>query len=196
MTPSETWERYGRYALGAIACLVLGWFAFVKGHRVPLLSMADLGFHELGHMVFIPFPERLMFVMGSGMQVLVPLGLAAYFWFWTRNLVSSAFTLAWAGTSMQDVSVYIADAPYEYLPLLGNGDHDWAFLLNSYGKLHVADELASFVKYTGLLMLLIGLGLSIAGPFIETYTKRQTEGRRKRKQRIEIAKLERAKVRW
>ena len=47
---------------GAVSwCAALGWFAFVRNTRVPLLSLADLGFHELGHMVMyvVPVSELL-----------------------------------------------------------------------------------------------------------------------------------------
>jgi hypothetical protein len=37
-------------AAGAAVCFVLGWFAFVRGTSVPVLSLADLGVHELGHL--------------------------------------------------------------------------------------------------------------------------------------------------
>lgn len=118
--------------------------------------MFDLGIHELGHLIFRPFGMVAHFIMGSGLQVLVPMGLAGYFWKWQRDRVSSGLLLAWAGTSMQDVSVYVADAPYRTIQLIG-GTHDWWWLLGRWGKLGWADELANGVWVAGLLIGLTGL---------------------------------------
>jgi hypothetical protein len=63
-----------RSAAAAGACLVLGWFAFVRGTNVPLLSGVDLGFHELGHLLTRWLPFVIMLMAGSITQVLVPVG--------------------------------------------------------------------------------------------------------------------------
>lgn len=147
------------WAAALAACVVLAWIAFVRADRVPLLSAADLGFHELGHMLFMWAPEGLYTFAGSGTQVAVPLGLAAYFGFARRDRLAAALMLAWAATSAQNVSVYIADAPYERLELIG-GYHDWAFLLA--GSLGSAAPLAHAVWTFGLLLALAALGLCVA----------------------------------
>src|SRR5213592_3143928 len=94
-------ERSGRRipwrAVAALgACLVLGWFAFVRSRNVPLLSLVDLGFHELGHLLTYWLPDVVTAMMGSINQVLVPLGLATYFLF-RRDRLAGALCLAWAG---------------------------------------------------------------------------------------------------
>ena len=99
-------------------------------------------------------------------QVVVPLGLAGYFWLLRRDLAPSAFLLAWTGASMHDVSVYIADAPYERLPLIG-GDHDWAFLLHGWDKMALAEPMAAWVAGVGGLLVVVAIGLAAAGPWIE-----------------------------
>jgi hypothetical protein len=143
---------------GAMTCLVLGWFAFVRNTRVPFLSLVDLGFHELGHMLTMWAPRLLYFAMGSINQIAVPLGLATYFLVIWRDTVGAGLCLAWAGTSAQNVSLYIADAPYQLLPLIG-GRHDWAFILGPehLNMLRSAHAIAGAVKVFGLLCLLAGL---------------------------------------
>lgn len=89
---------------------MLGVFSFVRGARVPLLGLVDLGFHELGHLLTYPLPDVVTAAMGSVTQALVPLGLATYFLLIRRDLVGGSVCLGWAATSAQDVSVYIADA--------------------------------------------------------------------------------------
>jgi hypothetical protein len=143
---------------GALLCLVMGWFAFVQGRDVPLLGLVNLGFHELGHMLTMWAPRLLYFAMGSINQVAVPLGLAVYFLWFRRDGVGGGLCLAWAGTSAQNVSVYIADAPYQRLPLIG-GMHDWAYILGPEQLNHLswAAPLGTAVKAFGLLLVLAGL---------------------------------------
>lgn len=150
---------------GAVAGAVMGFFPFVRGTRVPLLGGVDLGFHELGHMLTYPFPEVVTGLMGSVTQIAVPLGLAAYFWFRRRDLLGVGLCLAWAGTSAWDVSVYIADAPYQHLPLIG-GRHDWAYLLGSggLGNLGAAAGIAKAVEVMGALLVVAGIVVCFLGP--------------------------------
>ncbi len=71
-------------------CLVFGFYAFVRGTRVPLLRLADLGFHELGHLLTYTLPDVITAAMGSITRVLVPVGLAVYFLMVRRDLLGSA----------------------------------------------------------------------------------------------------------
>jgi hypothetical protein len=145
----------------------MAFFVYVRNTRVPLLGYVDLGFHELGHLVGYIFPisERLTAALGSITQIAVPVGLAVYFLWWRKDRVAGALMLAWAGTSAWDASVYIADAPYERLQLIG-GDHDWAFLLGptEFNNYAIADDLAAFVEFTGAIALIAGLLISLAVP--------------------------------
>lgn len=64
---------------------------------------------------------------------------------------------------MQDVSVYIADAPYRSIQLIG-GTHDWWWLLGRWQHIEWADEIARGVWLTGLILGLAGLGVIVV-PF-------------------------------
>jgi hypothetical protein len=147
-------------------CVICGWFAFVRSTRVPLLSLADLGFHELGHLIMYVFPinQVLTAAMGSVMQIAVPAGLGAYFGWYRRDPLALVACSAWAATNFQDVSVYIADAPYERLQLIG-GEHDWAFILGSEGfdRMQEAAQIASTTRGIGVLVLLGAIVLAISG---------------------------------
>ena len=149
------WRAHWKESVAALVVVVLLWIGFISGNRVPLLGSFDLGIHELGHLITRPFGEVVSFFMGSGLQVLVPFGLAVYFWFWQRDRLSTGLLMVWGATSMQDVSVYIADAPYRALQLIG-GTHDWWYLLRHFGKTSWANELSRGVW-------LVGLGLGITG---------------------------------
>ena len=135
--------------------------AFAAGNRVPVLSMFDLGIHELGHLITRPFGMVVSFFMGSGLQILVPFGGAVYFWFWQRDRISAGLLMCWGATAMQDVSVYIADAPYRSIQLIG-GTHDWWWLLSRRGHLSWADEISNGVWIAGLSLGLAGLAVIVA----------------------------------
>lgn len=128
---------------------------------MPLLGLVDLGFHELGHLLTYPFPDVVTAMMGSVAQVAVPLGVALYFLFLRRERLSAALCLAWAATSAQNVSVYIADAPVQTLPLLGEGEHDWAFVLGRFHAIDSAATIAAVVKGFGLALLFASLAVCI-----------------------------------
>jgi hypothetical protein len=168
--PSDTWsvtgpwKRTWRYVVGLAACLVFGWYAFVQGTRVPFLWRVDLGFHEFGHMVTYWLPDMVTAFMGSITQVAVPLGVALYFFAARKDLLGAGVCLAWAGTSAQNVSVYVADAPYERLELIG-GQHDWAFILgpSHLNMLDSASTVAMAVKVFGFALLLAGMGCCVFG---------------------------------
>jgi hypothetical protein len=109
-----------------------------------------------------PINQVLTAAMGSIMQCAVPLGLAAYFWFKRRDPIGLVACLAWASANFQDASVYIADAPYEKLELIG-GEHDWAYILDHLGRMEQAASIASFVRNVGVLILLTAIALGVLG---------------------------------
>jgi hypothetical protein len=155
--------RRGSYAGGVLVCLLFGWIAFVRDTRVPLLSLVDLGFHELGHLLTYPFPDVVTAMMGSVTQVAVPAGLGLYFLLLRRDQLGSGLCLAWAATSAKDVSVYVADARSQTLPLLGDGIHDWGYVLGQFHALQSAGTIAAGVKALGLALLFTGFALCVWG---------------------------------
>jgi hypothetical protein len=122
-----------------------------------VLWLVDLGFHELGHLLAAPLPTMVTALAGSFVQVLVPVGLAVYFVLRQRDLVAGGLCLAWAGTSAQDVAVYIADAPFQLLDLIG-GEHDWAYILAMMGELDSAAGIASAVRVMAFVLAGAGIG--------------------------------------
>jgi hypothetical protein len=156
VTGAFGWDRFGRYVAALGACGLIGWVAFAQGAEVPVLGLFDFGIHELGHLLTIWMAPIVMFMAGSALQILVPLGLAMYFAFRRRDPVAAAVTLAWAGTSAHDVSTYIADAPFQRLPLVFPGSqHDWAYILGPRGfdSLDAAATIALTVKATGAALV-------------------------------------------
>ncbi len=145
---------------------VCAWFAFRVGQRPPGLTYLDIAVHEVGHVVFRPFGELTMLMMGSGSQVLFPLALAAFALAYRRDLLAGAVLLVWAGEAMGDAATYIADAPRGQLPLLGvGGEGDWTRILGPehLARMHLADSYARDVRIAGVLTMLLAVGLCAYG---------------------------------
>jgi hypothetical protein len=169
--------RWTASLLTAAAALLLGWFAFARGQRVPLLGWVDLGVHELGHMLFMFAPRLVMVLMGNGFQTLLPLAVAVAFAVGRRDWPATGLCLAWAGTTLQDASVYIADARIQGLPLLVAGSsHDWAYILGpeQFNALDRADEIATYAHDTGFALLVLGVAVCL-GPALARQFARELE---------------------
>jgi hypothetical protein len=162
------------FAAGSIACALIGWWALVRGVRVPGVSLVNLGFHELGHFLTYPFPDLVTAAMGSVAQVVVPLSLAGYFAWRSRDLLGAGLCLAWAGSSAQEVSIYVADAPFERLQLIG-GEHDWAFILDRLDAMGAAHTVAMSVLFLAWALVLGGIGVCSWGAVRTTRPHRSPE---------------------
>jgi hypothetical protein len=155
---------HGAAVAGAVLwCVALGWVSFVRGGQVPILSIVDFGFHELGHLVASPLSDMANAAAGSVAQMAMPIGLAVYFAWIRTDRIATSVCLTWAATAARDVSVYIADAPHQELEIIG-GEHDWAFLLA--GHLDRAAPLAGMVRNLGGLFLVSAFALAVAVPFL------------------------------
>ncbi|HEX9411529.1 MAG TPA: hypothetical protein VF986_07535 [Actinomycetota bacterium] len=156
-----SWRRW-KYLSAVAVCFLFAWIAFVRKAQVPLLSLVDLGFHELGHLVTRPLPEVIMIAAGSFAQIAVPVGLAAYFLLRRKDRLGGALCLAWAATSAKDVAAYVADAPSQRLQLIG-GEHDWAAILgpDHFNALDRAELIAAAVRWFGIALLFAALAICV-----------------------------------
>ncbi len=162
-----TWKTTWRWVAGAAAVAYVAVGAYAGDGWVFPFSYADLGFHELGHLLTMFWaPGPLTAFAGSFAQVAVPLGLGAYFVLVRRDRVSASIMLAWAGASANNVSIYIYDATRRSLPLLGGQDgHDWAYLLGP-GVLDVlgaTDGIALGVRVTSVLLMVAAAAMLVWG---------------------------------
>jgi hypothetical protein len=163
------WKAVRLWQCGACLawCAFAGWWAFARGDRIPLLAFVNLGFHELGHLVcyLVPvFGTVATASAGSVLQCAVAVGLGIYFVGWRRDRLAGAACLAWAAGNFQEASVYIADAPFEQLQLIG-GEHDWATVLGPehLNRFHDADSIAGTVRGGGVVVLVVAVVLCIVG---------------------------------
>ncbi|CAN0166749.1 unnamed protein product, partial [Phaeothamnion confervicola] len=94
---------------------------YTRGSVYGVLEYAILPFHEAGHFILMPFaPEFWVVAGGSIAQILLPFAFAVYFWWKRGEGFSAAVALYWMFASMQQMAVYMADARFLLLPILGS----------------------------------------------------------------------------
>ncbi|MGH8281161.1 MAG: zinc ribbon domain-containing protein [Gammaproteobacteria bacterium] len=161
---------FGLFLMWGIRLIAYGWRSFGIMHS--FLHLADLPFHEFGHILFSPFGHWLMLLGGSLFQCLLPALLGAVFLLRERNPFAASFCLWWMGENFLDVAPYIGDARAMSLPLTGEWNdataqmhvlrHDWHNLLEPLGLLSWDHRLAALVHTLGAgLMILAWLWGSV-----------------------------------
>ena len=163
-TRTLTWKLTFQWIVAVLVTCLLAWLTYSRGGWVPYLSNVDLGIHELGHMLAFWAPQLLVQGAGSFLQVAVPLGFGAYFWL-RHDRLAVVLVLAWAGESLNNVSVYVYDATRMVLPLLGDdgsGDgHDWHNILGRLGLLQHTDGIAYTLRGLSGLLFVVAFGLAV-----------------------------------
>jgi hypothetical protein len=140
------------------------------------LHVISIPFHEAGHVLFAPFGRVVMVMGGSLGQVLVPAICAIAFLTTSFDPFAAVVCVWWAGENLLDVAVYIDDARALKLVLLGGHTgaevegHDWEYLLQQFGALHLDHRIAWTVHWIGAAAMIGGLAagtwmlLTSAGP--------------------------------
>jgi len=108
-----------------------------------------LAFHEMGHILFIPFGRTLTILGGSIMQLLVPAAAGLYLLLRQRDWFGLSVSGAWLGYSQWEMATYMADAVKEELGLVGfsgNPEHDWHTLFGQWHILTHNEGIATFVR--------------------------------------------------
>jgi hypothetical protein len=167
--PDDIQRRLNVYK--AVAALLLiavwGWFALVKNDQTPIFVYLNIAVHEIGHVLFQPFGELTMLIMGSGFEVVFPFAVGAVFLLRKRDLVSTAVAWGWAASALASAATYIADADDGRLALLGatgpDAAGDWERILGEefFDKVYLADSIAGTVRTFGYVLWIVALGLAI-----------------------------------
>lgn len=135
---------------GLVAALVLYGIACLRDPGAyRMIDALDLAIHETGHLLFTPFGELMHFLGGSLFQLLVPTTFMAYF---ARRGDRFAMDVVawWLAQNCWNISVYVADARAQALPLVGGGEHDWWYLLERAGWLERDLALSRLIHLTGV----------------------------------------------
>lgn len=124
-----------------------------------ILAMANLVFHEAGHIILMPLGSFVSTLGGSLFQVLIPTVCLVAF-LRQRDAFAAAVMLWWAGQNLIELAPYINDATAQRLVLLGGvtgrdapGYHDWNSLLSRLGLLEWDGTLAHLTDAVGSLLI-------------------------------------------
>jgi len=147
------WKRVSRGALiGWMAAYSLFlWYAARDTEGFLIIDQVNLVFHEAGHMFFSWFGHTIRILGGTLGELLVPLGVAAYFAL-RRETAGAAFAMFWCFENFLYIATYMADARRMELPLVGVGDtldHDWNFLFSQWGVLMHDRDIAGATRGLG-----------------------------------------------
>jgi hypothetical protein len=147
----------GLVALIGFALFLMRWMKTDTDGFLVIVDSVNLAIHEFGHPFFGIFGEVPQWWGGTWMELLVPAVICGVF-IYQRSALSAAFAGIWFFENFHYISVYIADASTEALPLAGGGEHDWNWLLTHYGHLHADTEIAAKVNaiaYVGIVACLV-----------------------------------------
>ncbi len=125
-----------------------------------LIDNANLIIHEAGHFFFSFFGEFIHAAGGTLMQILFPLFIAFYFFRVGYRTGVQIFTF-WLGQNLINISVYAADARVRLLPILGNGKHDWYYMLRKIGFLEHAELIGYLFFLSGLIIFTLAIVLPL-----------------------------------
>lgn len=158
-----TWRSAAPWLAAAVVTLLLAWSTYAREGWVPILSAFDLGVHEFGHLLTMWAPDLVVWSAGSFLQVAAPLALGAYF-LHRRDRFAVVLMVAWAAESLNNVSVYAADAQAMVLQLFGDdgsgAGHDWHNILGRLDLLESTDNIARVIQLGSVLLFVAALGLA------------------------------------
>jgi hypothetical protein len=151
----EPWKPVSRWEACAWLAFYLGFmgYAFSKHGEFLFIDSANLVVHEAGHLLFGWFGATLGIWGGTLLQWLVPLLLAAYF-FYQRQTAAFAFCMFFFFENWLYTAPYMADARSMALPLVTVGDpefaeHDWNTIFSGLGLLAYDTKIAAVVRFGG-----------------------------------------------
>jgi len=148
--------RAGRYGLTTLLALY-GLRLLMNPEAGSLIDNIDLPIHETGHLVFRPFGELMQFLGGTLFQILMPASFVVYF-ARRQDRHAASVPLWWVGQNLWNISVYVRDARAQELPLVGGGDHDWAYLLGRFGWLRLDQVIAHYIWFAGCVIYVVAIG--------------------------------------
>ncbi|MCK9212482.1 MAG: hypothetical protein M0P61_16730 [Ignavibacteriaceae bacterium] len=144
-----------RWIFSILLIPVCIYFLLHRG-EYTLLDNFHLIVHEAGHLFFSFFGNFVQFLGGTLMQIIIPL-LFLIIFYKSQMPKGMQFSFFLLGHSFINISVYAADARTQALPLLGNGKHDWAYLLNEINLITFDTEIGYFFFGLAILFFIIAI---------------------------------------
>jgi hypothetical protein len=134
-----------------VLCSAWGLYYLRAAEPFGLLDSVDLPIHETGHLVFAPFGEFMGFLGGTLLQLIFPIAFVVHF-LRRGDRYAAYLVLGWVAQNLWNIARYIGDARVQQLPLVGGGEHDWAYLLGRTGLLYADRTLSAGVQAAGVVL--------------------------------------------
>jgi hypothetical protein len=145
--------QIGRRAL-SVALFAYGAYDLSHPGCGGLVDAVDLPIHETGHLVFMAFGDFIHVAGGTLFQLIMPALFVVYFWRRGDRHAASVM-LWWVAQNCGNIAVYAADARAQELPLVGGGEHDWAYMLGTLGLLAKDQLVARDIRAVGWVLLCV-----------------------------------------
>lgn len=153
---TSAWPARRVARVAAVSVLALYGMAILREPGFTLIDNVNLPIHETGHLVFAPFGELITALGGTLFQLIVPAAFIGYF-LRRRDQFAGSVALWWVAENLWNISVYIADAQEQALPLVGGGEHDWAFILAELDVLQQDAQIAAMVRFAGTVLFVVAI---------------------------------------
>lgn len=147
-------RRVARVA--GVTVLALYGVAILRDPGFTLVDNINLPIHETGHIVFSPFGELITALGGTLFQLIVPAVFLGYF-LRRRDQFAASVALWWIAENCWNIAVYVTDAQAQELPLVGGGEHDWAFILAELDVLQQDARIAAMVRFAGTFLFVVAI---------------------------------------
>jgi hypothetical protein len=161
---ARSWCK-GRNWVVRLPILVGFLYLFIKYLKEPMyFSMLDwlnLGIHELGHVMLMPFGQFVSIMGGTLFQIAAPI-FSVFNFYCQDDYFAIALSFGWLSTSLFNSARYIADARALELPLASlfgseNTIHDWNYMLFRMHLLQHDILISNIVRFIASVSMLICL---------------------------------------
>jgi hypothetical protein len=153
---TSAWPPRRIARVAAVTALALYGVAILRDPGFTLIDNVNLPIHETGHIVFSAFGELVTALGGTLFQLIVPAVFVGYF-LKRRDQFAASVALWWVAENFWNIAVYVADAQEQALPLVGGGEHDWAFILAELDVLQQDARIAAMVRFAGTLLFVVAI---------------------------------------
>lgn len=158
----------GRNALVRLPLLAYLTYAGIRHSFDPMyrswFAALILVFHEMGHLIFSPFPRTLYILGGTIFQLFTPAAAGVYLLIRQRDYFGVGVCAAWLSYAVWDMATYVGDANKDLLPLVGfgnNPEHDWGTLLTQWHVLNHCDAFATALRVLAFSIWALAIALSV-----------------------------------
>jgi hypothetical protein len=141
---------------GLLILLTYMTILLVLGTNFLFIDYFNLVIHEAGHVFLFFLGPTLNLLGGTLFQLFVPLICGIVLIIQQGDWFGGGLCSWWLAENLVNVGCYMADAPYQQLPLLGSG-HDWTQLFSFWGLLNQAETIGQFFIYSGLILMSLAI---------------------------------------